>query len=247
MTGALAAAYARWRSSELGQITDALEHRLLLEMARITPGMEVLDVGCGDGVLAGMFAQAGAVVTGVDADPEMIAVARKRAFADSTSARFLLADAARLPFATSAFDLVVASALLCLVRDRRAVVVEMARALKPGGRLVIGELGAWSIWNAWRRVRGSLGATPWRDVHFHTSGELMRLLRGAGLEPDAVRGSIYYPPSAFAARLIAPFDACLGKYSPFGAAFLVASARKPDLLAAASPESYCQDAPQTDA
>lgn len=78
-----------------------------------------------------------------------------------------------------------------------------------------------------RRVRGWFGATPWRGAHFHTPRGLMRLLREAGLSPVAARGSIFYPPLALAARLLAPFDAWIGRRFTLGAAFLVASARKP--------------------
>jgi 2-polyprenyl-3-methyl-5-hydroxy-6-metoxy-1,4-benzoquinol methylase len=41
--------YSEWRASELGLITEALEARLLLELAGDVAGLDVLDVGCGDG------------------------------------------------------------------------------------------------------------------------------------------------------------------------------------------------------
>jgi 2-polyprenyl-3-methyl-5-hydroxy-6-metoxy-1,4-benzoquinol methylase len=60
------AAYEEWRSSRLGQITDALEERLLLDLLGPVRGLAVLDVGCGDGVLASALARRGAQVTGLD-------------------------------------------------------------------------------------------------------------------------------------------------------------------------------------
>ena len=67
--------YARWRSSRLGQITDALERQLLFELVGPVVGKTLLDVGCGDGELASELARRGAIVTGLDADPAMIAAA----------------------------------------------------------------------------------------------------------------------------------------------------------------------------
>jgi len=62
----LPAAYADWRRSTLGRITDKLEETLLLERIGPAQGLRILDVGCGDGVLATALASAGAQVTGLD-------------------------------------------------------------------------------------------------------------------------------------------------------------------------------------
>ena len=137
----LAKAYRRWRSSPLGRITDRLEQALLIELAGAASGKMLLDVGCGDGALAIAFAGRGALVTGIDADPEMLALARARSIEHSAPTHLLLGRVEQLPFADGQFDIVLASALLCLVPDRRRAVAEMVRVLKPGGRLVIGELG----------------------------------------------------------------------------------------------------------
>jgi 2-polyprenyl-3-methyl-5-hydroxy-6-metoxy-1,4-benzoquinol methylase len=62
----LPAAYAAWRESVLGQITDALEERLLMDRIGPAGGLRILDVGCGDGLLATRLASEGAQVTGLD-------------------------------------------------------------------------------------------------------------------------------------------------------------------------------------
>lgn len=225
----LAEAYRRWRSSPLGRITDRLEQALLIELAGAASGRSFLDVGCGDGALAIAFARRGALVTGVDADPDMLALARKRSIEHSAPMHLLLGRVEQLPFADEQFDIVLASALLCLVPDGRRAVAEMARVLGPGGRLVIGELGAWSLWSLIRRSRGVFGAKRWRDAHFHTAAELRRIVTNVGLKTPEIRGSVYYPPLACAARLMAPIDQWLGRRMLFGAAFLVAAAVKPTL------------------
>lgn len=154
---ALIESYARWRATRLGQITDALEQQILTEMHGPVAGQTLLDVGCGDGTLALELAQRGAVVTGVDADPAMIAGARRRSEAAGTQVRFVEGQAERLPFEDATFDGVVAVAVLCFVDDVARSFAEMSRVLKPGGRLTISELGRWSFWAAQRRVRGWMG------------------------------------------------------------------------------------------
>lgn len=223
---AMAARYAEWRASRLGRITDALEKRLFATMIGPVDGKRLLDVGCGDGVLAIGFARRGAAVTGVDLDPAMLDAARAKARA-LAAAEFIEANAVALPFKDEAFDIVYASALLCVAPDRGRIVREIARVMKPGGRVVIGDLGAHSIWNAIRRLKGLLGNRNWRDAHFFTRGELFALLRQAGLKPEAARGAIFYPPSAFAAAAMAGLDPVLGRLTTIGAAFIAAAGIKP--------------------
>ncbi|MBX3246080.1 MAG: hypothetical protein KF901_02735 [Myxococcales bacterium] len=94
-------------------------------------------------------------------------------------------------------------------------------------RAVIGELGRHNLWAASRRVRGWLGSPTWRAAHFWTRGELRQQLSEAALDVDDVRGAIHYPPSARAARLLAPVDPWLSRAHAPGAAFLAVSAIKP--------------------
>ncbi|MFP4537666.1 MAG: class I SAM-dependent methyltransferase [Dichotomicrobium sp.] len=219
-------AYADWRASTLGRITDALEQGLVLDLIGPPDGRRILDVGCGDGVLATMLARRGAQVFGVDASPRMIAAARRRGRVEGAKARFAVARAERLPFASECFDSVVAVTVLCFIADPAAALAEMARVLKPGGRLILGELNSRSTWAAVRRIKGWLGSPVWRAAHFRSPGELRRLAIAAGLSDVAVRGAIFYPPKGAAARLLAPTDRLLGRVTTLGAAFLALSAEK---------------------
>lgn len=223
----LPAAYQAWRASELGRITDGIEERLVLELVGSVAGQRVLDVGCGDGVLCVHLAGAGGIVTGLDTDPRMLAAARERASASGATITFVEGDARSLPFSEGSFDVVVAIAVLCFVADAEHTVKEMARVLRPGGRLVLGGLGRISLWAAKRRLSGWLGSRTWRNARFWTAGELRCLAETAHLEVAEAHGAIYYPPCNLCARWLSLIDPYLARTSTFGAAFIAVTARKP--------------------
>jgi len=210
----------------LGAFTEQIEQRLLFDLVGDLAGRSVLDVGCGDGTLAFAAWRRGAQVTGVDADPRMLGTARDKAHALGASATFFEARGERLPFPDQRFDVVLAVTVLCFVPDAVALLREMRRVLQPGGRLVIGELGKWSLWAVRRRIRGWLGSPLWRSARFRTASELRALLEQAGLKVQTVRGAIYYPPVGVLARLLAPMDAVIGGLTTFGAAFIAVHATR---------------------
>jgi 2-polyprenyl-3-methyl-5-hydroxy-6-metoxy-1,4-benzoquinol methylase len=222
----LADAYADWRRSTLGRITDALEERLLLDRIGPTRGLRILDVGCGDGVLATRLARGGARVTGLDASADMIAAARSRAKAACVEVDLVEGNAGDLPFPAGHFDCVVSVATLCFVDDPRPTIREMVRVLKPGGRLILGELGRWNLWAAQRRMKGWLGSKLWRAARFRSRADLLALATEAGLADAEVIGAVFYPPFGWAAKSMAPVDPGLGRWTTLGAAFLVLSATK---------------------
>jgi len=219
-------AYRRWRASELGRITESLERSLMLSLVGDVAGCRLLDIGCGDGDFALELGRRGAAVTGVDMSPAMIEAARRH-HAGRSEATFQVAKATELPFANGSFDVVVAMTILCFVADAAPAFREIARVLRPGGRLVIGELGKWSTWAAERRLRAWLGSPLWRRGHFRTPAELQRLAREAGLAPGPVRGAVFYPRLALAARWMRALEPRLGSATTLGAAFLGMPALKP--------------------
>lgn len=223
----LPASYERWRNSQLGRITDQLEEQLLFELIGDPVSLDILDVGCGDGLLLNTLAQRGARATGLDGDPRMLRAAARRAEATSSSICLVHGKAEMLPFADASFDRVVAVAMLCLVPDAGRVISEMARVLRPGGKLVVGELGPSGVWAMARRIRGWLGHPTWANVRYRNARELTRLLEAQKLEAATCRGAIFYPPSALFARGMRGIDPWLGHRTTLGASFIACAARKP--------------------
>lgn len=219
--------YAPWRATALGAVTERLERTAVLELAGPLDGRDLLDVGCGDGALAAAAARAGARVTGLDRSADVLAVARARAAAGGLAVELQVGDARSLPFPAGRFDVVVAVTVLCFVDDPARAIGEMARVLRPGGVLVVGELGRWSAWAAWRRLRSWFAPTAWRRARFWSTGELRALVAGAGLVPGAERGAAFYPPLGAAARLLERLDPSLGRVTRFGAAFVALAGRRP--------------------
>lgn len=156
--------YARWRATPLGSITERVETNVVFVLIGSLRGKHVLDVGTGDGTYAIEAAARGAVVTALDLEPEMLDAASARASTRGVDLALRQGRAERLPFDDRSFDVVLAVTVLCFVPDAQVAVREMARVLKPGGRLVLGELGRYSVWAAERRVRAGwvrpLGAEP---------------------------------------------------------------------------------------
>lgn len=96
----------------------------------------VLEVGVGTGRNLPCYAS-DVALTGIDLSPAMLARAQARARQLGRAVDLRVADAERLPFADASFDTVLATLTLCSIPDDVTAVAEMARVLRPGGRLVL--------------------------------------------------------------------------------------------------------------
>lgn len=157
-------------------------------------GKTALDVGCGAGLLAEPLARLGATVTGIDATPEVIAVARDHAAAMGLAIDYRQGELQALE---GEFDLVTCMEVIEHVADPDAFVRALARRLAPGGLMIMSTPNA----TAWSRlvlitVGEGLGHIP-RGTHdfdrFISPERLKVLLADAGLECVDVEGIAWTP------------------------------------------------------
>jgi SAM-dependent methyltransferase len=122
----------------------------------------VLEVGCGWGELAAWIArETGASVTAVDLSPRMVELALE------TGVAAQVADVQSLPFEDGSFDAAVAAWMLYHVPDRERAVGELARVLRPGGRLVAATNSTTHL----RELRELVGSGPSTIAFSRESGE----------------------------------------------------------------------------
>jgi SAM-dependent methyltransferase len=113
-------------------------------LGRLQPGERVVDVGCGAGIdsliAAHMVGSAGRVI-GVDMTPTMLTKARRSATeTQATNVEFREGYGEALPIPDGWADVVISNGVLNLMPDKAKALQEMARVLKPGGRLQIGDI-----------------------------------------------------------------------------------------------------------
>lgn len=159
----------------------------VLERAALQPGESALDLGCGTGTLAiaALTEQPGARLTGLDADPEVLDRARRKADAAGIELALDEGFSTELPYEDERFDVVLSTLFFHHLKDedKRRTATEIRRVLRPGGRLVVGDLGR--AQDPLMRV-AVLGTVQMLDGFATTSasvaGKLPAMLAEAGLE-----------------------------------------------------------------
>jgi len=151
----------------------------ILSRAGVAPGDDLLDVGTGPGYLAlaaSKLVAPGGTAIGIDASPEMIDRARMQAARAHAEAEYRVATAESLPFDDDAFDVVVSRLVLHhLPGDVKGqALAEMARVLRPGGRLLIVDLASPAAKGAHHLAAHLMGTHP------DTGAVLEELISDAG-------------------------------------------------------------------
>jgi SAM-dependent methyltransferase len=130
---------ATWMAGDFGvvakTVTGAAE--AFISRLSIPAGSRVLDIACGTGNVAIPAARNGAIVTGVDIAPNLLAQARERAVAEGLTITFDEGDAEQLPYPDASFDVVATMFGAMFAPRPELVAAELARVLKPGGLLAM--------------------------------------------------------------------------------------------------------------
>jgi len=162
-------------------------------------GAEVLDVGCGPGVIlrAAAAADRRAKGTGLDLSALRVQQAQERN-AGNRRLQFYSGDVQQLQFESGSFDVVYSRMLLQYVRDKEKAVGEMVRVCKPGGTVLMQDLDGQLVWHypedalmqqTVKRVLTSLEASGFDPF---VGRKLFWLARNAGLDNVKVKVEVYH-------------------------------------------------------
>jgi demethylmenaquinone methyltransferase/2-methoxy-6-polyprenyl-1,4-benzoquinol methylase len=196
---------------------DPRWRRALVRAIDPQPGQEVLDVATGTGMVAFALARRGCQVVGLDQSEAMLSGAQAKLRTEpGLAVSFVRGEAERLPFADGRFDALSFTYLLRYVDDREATMRELARVVKPGGRIAMLEFGVpssgvlRSLWRLHTRyvlpAVGRIASPAWYEVGrflgpnieaFHAAEpDLVALWARAGIEQVALR------PMSFGAGVV---------------------------------------------
>jgi SAM-dependent methyltransferase len=131
---------APWIAGDFAAIAGdigASEAENFVARMELKPGARVLDIACGTGNVTIPLARRGAVVTGLDLMPHLLEEARARAAREGLPIRFDEGFAETLPYPDGSFDVLVSMFGIMFSPFPATVVAEMARVLRPGGRLAL--------------------------------------------------------------------------------------------------------------
>jgi SAM-dependent methyltransferase len=127
-----------WASGDYASVAaliDEVPPARLFDAIDIAPGHDVLDVATGTGNVALRAARAGANVTGLDLVPELLAIARERADAESLVIEWIAGDAEQLPFPDAHFDRVVSVFGVQFAPRHATTAAELLRVCRPDGAI----------------------------------------------------------------------------------------------------------------
>jgi 2-polyprenyl-3-methyl-5-hydroxy-6-metoxy-1,4-benzoquinol methylase len=183
----------RYRSGSFKRRLDFIRQEL---SALPLKGARWLDAGCGSGVFARELALAGASVIGVDASPRMLDEARARTFGHGMSVDFQAVNTVeQIPLPAEQFDGVICLSVIEYVDDPIAVVNELYRLLKKGGKVLVTVPNCWSLSRAYQRAVRSIGLPVALNLHDYltvsrhsfTKQEVEQMMESAGFQQTRLR------------------------------------------------------------
>ncbi|GGU54915.1 hypothetical protein GCM10010211_19500 [Streptomyces albospinus] len=194
-----AAGYATWASiyDSLPNAFIAVEQPVVHRLVERSPAGVALDAACGTGRHTGALVARGHRAIGVDQSPEMLSVARDKV----PAAEFRAGDLEKLPVDDGSVDLALCALALTHLADLRPGVRELARTLRPGGRLIISDLHPMMVLLQGQApfVSGP-GRLAFVRNHVHLTGQYLTAFADAGLVVTSCTEPLFngqLPPSGF--------------------------------------------------
>ncbi len=164
-------------------VRDVRYKSRLIEQANIQAGQHVMDLGCGTGTLAIMAKQAQpkAEVMGLDADPDMLKVARLKSAQGRAEVKFDQGMTFDLPYPDNSFDRILSSIMIHHLKtpDKEKTAREVYRVLKPGGQLHVIDFGKPSTW--YGKLLGPF-LHKFEEANDNIDGRLPEIFAQAGLK-----------------------------------------------------------------
>jgi len=181
-------------------VREEIFRRRLIGQADIQADQSVLDIGCGTGTLTVMIKQSapGARVTGLDGDPEVLAIARAKAERAGVEIAWDKGLANELPYENNSFDAVVSSFMIhhLTYADKLRTFQEVRRVLRPSGGFHIVDFGP--PFNFLTRAQAALMRNFERTAdNFAGRIPLMLTEAGFGSVQEAARGMTFFGPIVF--------------------------------------------------
>jgi len=155
--------YEAWQKSPEGLLFDRLSSELIVRLMRPKKGERVLDIGCGAGNHLLLFYRLGLDVTGLDASPYMVDIAKSRL---GSKASFKIGSAEDLPFEDNEFDIATLILTLEFLDDPLAALSEAGRVAK--NKVFIGVLNGLSLGCVCKKMYSLFSQSIFRKTHLYT-------------------------------------------------------------------------------
>lgn len=167
--------YDSWYVTKLGSFVDKVETDLAFEMIKLSPGMKILDVGCGTGNFSIKLAQRGCKVVGIDISDEMLEIARSKARQMNLDIEFYNMDVYKLGFEANSFDAAFSMAAFEFIDKPIVALDEMLRVVKDKGQVLIGTISGDSKWGELYQSEPVKSNSVFKYAHFKTIEDLKQL------------------------------------------------------------------------
>ena len=204
--------YDGWYRHPENRFVADLEDRLLIRLLAPALGERILDIGCGTGRHLEMFLDMGLDVTGLDASPHMLNMAKKRL---GHRAALHLGFAEDLPFEDNSFNISTMITSLEFVEDTQKAIEEACRVTKD--RVFLGVLNRYSLKGIERRIKGIFTESVFNRARFFGIWGLTREVRRCVGKTPLRRATVHQLPATWRKYTQYVERLSLVQKSPFGA------------------------------